>query len=367
MSTQWKQWFRKTENKKQDDLIEQEVDTGSRTLATEFQEAPEERCPTPVEHTRTESQPESSPVRSTGFMGRLRAGLGKTRASLLGGVDRLTHGRKAIDEALLDELEELLITSDLGARTAGELIRAIEKRVSRKQLLDPKALRLALQEEIQRLLRVDAPPLQLTSRPSVILVVGVNGTGKTTTIGKLAHTFRTQGKNVMLVAGDTFRAAAVEQLETWAQRTQCSIVKQRSGSDPGAVVYDGIEASLARGSDIVIVDTAGRLQTQKNLMEELRKIKRVIGAKLPGAPHEVLLILDATTGQNALSQARLFQEAAGVTGLVLTKLDGTAKGGIAAAVVQQTQIPLRYIGIGESLEDLKEFDPEAFAQALFVE
>ncbi len=308
---------------------------------------------------------DDAPKSKMGFLSRLKSRLSKTRSSFKSGMDRLLHGKKEIDDELLEELEELLITSDLGVKTTMELIQSIEKKVGRKELVDPSALRSFMQEEIGGLVDIESPPMNLSHKPSVIMVVGVNGTGKTTTIGKLAHKFRSQGKSVILAAGDTFRAAAIEQLEVWAQRGNCTLIKHQSGSDPSAVAYDAVEAATARQSDIVIVDTAGRLHTQKNLMEQLKKMKRVIENRLEGAPHEVWLVLDATTGQNALVQARLFHEALGITGFILTKLDGTAKGGIAVAILREMQIPIRYIGIGEAIEDLRPFDSLQFVEAIF--
>jgi len=304
---------------------------------------------------------------SGGFMAKLRSRLTKTRASFVGGVDRLVRGKKTIDNELLEDLEELLVTSDLGVRTTMDLVESIQKKVNRKELVDPRKLRSVLQEEILNLLDLEVSPLDFSHRPTVIMVVGVNGTGKTTTIGKLARRFRNEGRTVMLAAADTFRAAAIEQLEVWATRSESGLIKQKHGSDPSAVAYDAIEAALARQVDVLIIDTAGRLHTQKNLMEQLKKMHRVIAGRMEGAPHEVLLVLDSTTGQNALSQAKLFNEALGVTGLVLTKLDGTAKGGIVVAILREMGIPIRFIGIGEAVDDLRDFDPPLFVEAIFKE
>ena len=294
---------------------------------------------------------------------RLRERLSRTREALSGGLDRLFRGRKVVDAELLEELEELLITADLGVETSLFLIQALQDKLRRRELADVEKLKAALQAEMVGLLTSPAPP-DRSARPWVVLVVGVNGVGKTTTIAKLAHQDRHQGLTPMLVAGDTFRAAAVEQLEIWGERVGAAVVKQKTGADPAAVVFDGLAAAVARGADTVYVDTAGRLHTKVNLMEELKKIHRTAAKKIPGAPHEVLLILDATTGQNALNQARLFHEAVGVTGLILTKMDGTAKGGVALAVVHETGIPLKYIGVGEAMEDLRPFDAEAFVEAI---
>lgn len=298
-----------------------------------------------------------------GMFRRLRQRLGRTREALSGGIDRLFRGRKVVDAEILEELEELLITADLGVETSLFLIQALEDKLRRRELADVERLKAALQAEMVGLLTSPAAP-DRSARPWVVLVVGINGVGKTTTIAKLAHQERQQGHNLILVAADTFRAAAVEQLEIWGERVGAAVVKQKTGADPAAVVFDGLAAGLARGVDTVYVDTAGRLHTKVNLMEELKKIRRTAAKKIPGAPHEVLLILDATTGQNALNQARLFHEAVGVTGLILTKMDGTAKGGVALAVVHETGIPLKYIGVGEAMEDLRPFDAEAFVEAI---
>ena len=294
---------------------------------------------------------------------RLRERLSRTRETLAGGLDRLLKGRKEVDALLLEELEELLITADIGVETTLFLIQALHDKLRRRELGDVEKLKAALKAEMVALLTAPPPP-EITARPWVVLVVGINGVGKTTTIAKLACQARLQGLSPMLVAADTFRAAAVEQLEIWGERVGAPVIKQKTGSDPAAVVFDGLAAAQARGVDLVFVDTAGRLHTKVNLMEELKKIHRTAVKKLPGAPHEVYLVLDATTGQNALSQARLFHEAVGLTGLILTKMDGTAKGGVALGVVHETGIPLRYIGVGEGMEDLRPFDAEAFVEAI---
>ncbi|HYA04075.1 MAG TPA: signal recognition particle-docking protein FtsY [Syntrophobacteria bacterium] len=301
-----------------------------------------------------------------GFFGHMRERLEKTRKLLVGGIDRLVHGKKEITSEVLDDLEEVLIGADLGVATTQKLIKAMEEKLRRQELTDSERLRVCLKEEMRRLLKVEAPALEVGAhKPFVIMAIGVNGVGKTTTLAKIAHLYQETGLRVMLVAGDTFRAAAVAQLATWAERVGAELVKQKTGADPAAVVYDAVAAAQAREVDVVLIDTAGRLHTKVNLMEEIKKVRRVIDRQLPGAPHEILLILDATTGQNALSQTRLFHQELGVTGLVLTKLDGTAKGGIVVGICQEFQIPIRFIGLGEGLDDLKEFDADQFAEALF--
>jgi fused signal recognition particle receptor len=291
----------------------------------------------------------------------------KTRGGFVRQMDQLLLGRQEIDPELLDELEELLVMADMGVTTVQNIFEKLRVEVKKKEIQDPLALRKRLKEQIVNLLKVPSAQVTWTPSPFVVLVVGVNGVGKTTTIAKLAYRLKQEGKNVLLVAADTFRAAAVEQLETWGKRIDVSVIKHSAGSDPSAVAFDGMEAAIKRDVDIVIVDTAGRLHTKVNLMEELKKISRVISKKVKEAPHEVLIVLDATTGQNAISQANLFGEAVGVTGIALTKLDGTAKGGIVVSIANQMQIPIRFIGIGEKMEDLRQFDPEEFVEAIFAE
>jgi len=302
-----------------------------------------------------------------GLFKRLKKQMEKTRGGFVRQLDQLLIGRQEIDSELLDELEELLIMADMGVTTVQNIFENLRVEVNKKELRDPLALKKRLKEQIINLLEVPSAQITWTPRPFVVLVAGVNGVGKTTTIAKLAYRLKQEGKKVLLVAADTFRAAAAEQLDTWGRRIDVPVIKHGAGSDPSAVVFDGIEAAIKRDIDIVIVDTAGRLHTKVNLMEELKKIKRVISKKVKEAPHEVLIVLDATTGQNAVSQAKLFSEAVGVTGIVLTKLDGTAKGGIVVSIVNQMQIPIRFIGIGEKMEDLQKFDPEEFVEAIFAE
>ena len=318
---------------------------------------------TPV-HGDNENKPENT---TDGVFKRLRHGLTKTRSSFTGRIDRLFAGKKEITETLMDELEEILFTSDIGVGTTQGLLDTIREKVTRKELKDPQKLKEMLKNHILSLL--DQKPIEnAPSKPEdplVIMIAGVNGVGKTTTIGKIANRFKNEGKTVMLVAADTFRAAAVEQLTIWGERVGATVIKQGTGADPSAVAFDAMTAAISRKIDVVLVDTAGRLHTQVNLMEELQKINRIIGRKLSGAPHEVWLVLDATTGQNAISQAEAFQEALGLTGIILTKLDGTAKGGIVIGISSQLQIPIRFIGIGEQMDDLRAFDADEFVRAIF--
>jgi len=298
-----------------------------------------------------------------GFLDKLKSGLAKTRKSLVERVETVLLNRK-IDETVLDEIEEILISSDVGVEAAGQIIGMLKDKVRAGVIKDVSNVKAALQEEMSAMLG-NPQPLTLSAKPHIILMIGVNGVGKTTTIGKLSSRFRSEGRSVLLAAGDTFRAAAVEQLDIWAQRSGASIIKHQSGSDPAAVAFDAVEAAKSRGSDVVIIDTAGRLHTKSQLMDELKKVDRVIKKAMPDAPHEKLLVIDATTGQNALRQAKIFNEAVGLTGIVLTKLDGTAKGGIIFAIQKEVNIPVKLIGIGEGVEDLRDFDPRDFVAALF--
>ncbi len=301
-----------------------------------------------------------------GLFQRLKEGLFKTHKNLVDKIDQVVIGRKVIDEDLYDELEEVLVSSDLGAQTSYRLIEKVRERLRRGESDQAELVKRYLKEEILSILKGSGNEIHTErGRPFVIMVVGVNGVGKTTTIGKLAARYRGEGKSVLLCAGDTFRAAAIEQLEVWGERAGCGIIKHKEGSDPSAVIFDALKAAKSRGMDILIADTAGRLHTKVNLMEELKKTKRVVEKEVPGAPHEMLLVLDATTGQNAVSQARLFKEAVDITGIVLTKLDGTAKGGVVISIVDELKIPVKFIGIGESVEDLRPFDPAEFVEALF--
>lgn len=298
----------------------------------------------------------------------LKRRLTKTRNHLFGRISEVLKGKSVIDENLLVQIEEILITADIGVATTHKILDQLRQRVKSGKITDTGAIYTLLEEEIVKLVLPGAN-ISIENRlsehkPFIVLVVGVNGTGKTTTIGKLAHRFAKGGHKVLLVAGDTFRAAAGGQLEIWAQRSAVEIIRQAEGGDPASVVFEALASAKTRGYDIVLIDTAGRLHTKVNLMEELKKIRRVVEKQVPGAPHETLLVLDGTTGQNAISQARLFAQAAHVTGLVLTKLDGTAKGGVVLAIQQELKIPVQYIGIGESMNDLEEFNPHDFVKAI---
>lgn len=303
------------------------------------------------------------------FFARLKHGLAKTRASFSSGMANLFLGKKVLNQDLLNEIEMALLTADVGVETTDQLIRSLTNKLARKELNDSTAAFKYLQDEMKQILQPCELALMLPSniKPYIILVVGINGSGKTTSIGKIANHFKQQNKNVMLAAGDTFRAAAIEQLQIWGERNNVPVIAQQTGADTAAVVYDAAEAAKARGSDVLIADTAGRLHTQSNLMAELKKVKRVLAKIDPTAPQETLLVLDATQGQNALNQVKQFNDAIGVTGIVLTKLDGTAKGGIIFSIAHQTKIPIRFIGIGEGLEDLRPFNASDFVEALFTE
>lgn len=313
------------------------------------------------------TEPAPEPESPVSVFERIKKGLGKTRASLTGGLADLFSVGKKIDEDLLEEIETTLLMADVGVTATSEIIDALTDKLERNQLKDGAALRQALRDQLHGLLKDVAKPLEIdaTRQPYVILMVGVNGVGKTTTIGKLTRKFQSEGKSVMLAAGDTFRAAAVEQLQVWGERNDVPVIAQHTGADSASVIFDAIQSAKARGTDIVIADTAGRLQNKDNLMNELTKVVRVMKKLDEAAPHEVMLVLDAGTGQNALSQAQVFQQAVGVSGITLTKLDGTAKGGIVFAIARQLQLPIRYIGVGEQAEDLRSFDAETFVDALF--
>jgi fused signal recognition particle receptor len=301
-----------------------------------------------------------------GLLDRMKQAVTRTRESLSERIEEAVSFSKEIDRNTLDDLEATLIAADLGSATTQEVLRALREKVDRKQIADVAELKRVLKGELLAIMkRASLEPVKAVEPPEVIVVVGVNGTGKTTTIGKLANALRSQGKSVLLCAADTFRAAAIEQLEVWGDRTGTEVIKTKPGGDPSAVLYDALQASKARHTDYVIVDTAGRLHTKSNLMDELLKMRRTAQRFIPGAPHEVLLVMDATTGQNGLQQARLFTESAGVTGIVLTKLDGTAKGGIVVAISRELGVPVRYVGVGEKQTDLLPFDAEQFVDSLF--
>jgi fused signal recognition particle receptor len=327
--------------------------------------------PAPVEPEATPVVAASAPAESSkpGFFARLKQGLSKTSASIGEGMASLFMGKKAIDDDLLDEIETRLLTADVGVEATSAIVQNLTQKVARKQLADADALYKSLQEELAALLRPVEQPLNVQSqnKPYVILVVGVNGAGKTTTIGKLAKKLQLEGKKVMLAAGDTFRAAAVEQLQVWGERNHIPVIAQHTGADSASVIFDAVQAAKARGADVLIADTAGRLHTKDNLMEELKKVRRVIGKLDADAPHEVLLVLDAGTGQNAISQTKYFNQSVELTGLALTKLDGTAKGGVIFALAKQFKLPIRFIGVGEGIDDLRTFEAEPFVKALFAE
>jgi len=319
------------------------------------------------------AEPESEPVvaaetSKTGFFARLKQGLSKTSATIGEGMASLFLGKKTIDDELLEDIETRLLTADVGVEATAVIIQSLTQKVARKQLTDADALYKSLQAELTAMLKpVEAPLVIAQKTPFVILVVGVNGAGKTTTIGKLAKKLQLEGKKVMLAAGDTFRAAAVEQLQVWGERNKIPVIAQHTGADSASVIFDAVQAAKARNIDVLIADTAGRLHTKDNLMEELKKVRRVIGKLDADAPHEVLLVLDAGTGQNAISQAKQFHQTVQLTGLALTKLDGTAKGGVIFALAKQFGLPIRYIGVGEGIDDLRTFEAEPFVQALFAE
>lgn len=317
---------------------------------------------------RNQVRPETESSTDTGLFTRLRKGLSKTRSHLSDGIGRLLLGKKELDAELLEELETLLLRADLGIETTQLILQQLTDAVERNQLADGDAVFMALKTRLEAILAEVSHPLiseTVDKSPFVILMVGVNGAGKTTTIGKLAQQYQQAGKKVMLAAGDTFRAAAVEQLQAWGERNQVPVIAQHTGADSASVIYDALQAARARGVDVLIADTAGRLHTQNNLMEELKKIKRVLHKLDPSAPHETLLVLDAGIGQNALNQAREFHQSVGVTGITMTKLDGTAKGGILFAIAHELGIPFRYIGVGEGIDDLRVFDAPQFIEAMF--
>lgn len=337
-------------------------ESAEETLSEPVEEPTEELAETETEPAEEKAE---EPAPKMGFFAKLKAGLDKTRKNILGGVDGVLGAFTKIDEDLFEELEEALIMADLGVQTTMDIVENLRKRVKKEHATDPSVIKDMLIDEITAILEEGAEEAESLPNPTVLLVIGVNGVGKTTTIGKLAHNYKAEGKSVMLAAADTFRAAAIDQLEIWGERNEVPVIKQAENADPAAVVFDAVHEARKQNTDLLICDTAGRLHNKKNLMEELKKIARVIEREYPAAHKEVYLVLDATTGQNALQQAKLFQEVADITGIVLTKLDGTAKGGIVVAIKSELQIPVRYIGVGEGISDLQKFDAAEFAGALF--
>ena len=302
-----------------------------------------------------------------GFFDALKSGLAKTRKSFTEKIEQLIVGYAEIDEEFLEDLEAVLFSADVGTVTTNQLMAAVRQGIKSKQINSPDDLKPFLKNKIVEILKADQAAEPAVMAPRILMIVGVNGVGKTTTIGKLGHYFAANGNKVLLAAGDTFRAAAIEQLDIWASRIGCDMIKHKEGADPAAVAFDAVQAAKSRKVDVLLLDTAGRLHTKSNLMEELKKVHRVIAREVPDAPHETLLVLDATTGQNAINQAKIFGEAASVTGVVLTKLDGTAKGGVVVAIKQELKVPVKWIGVGEGINDLRPFDPEEFAEALFAD
>jgi fused signal recognition particle receptor len=367
-------WFRK---KKKDSVPDSPDDGGTGQQPVDGAEAVPEKAqpaapepPAPVAGSPAAPlSPEESETSSPSIFKKLSERLVRTRESFTQRIDELFLGRKQIDAALFDELEEILVTADLGIATTMELLETARKQVKRDSLSDPQHLKQIIKDALKSYLTATNRPADLVmpeQGPFVIMVVGVNGVGKTTTIGKIGAKFRAAGRSVLLVAADTFRAAAISQLKIWGERNGARVIAQHEGADPSSVVFDAVATAVSKGYDVVLIDTAGRLHTRANLMEELKKIKRVITKQLADAPHEVLLVIDATTGQNGISQATLFNEAIGVTGIALTKLDGTAKGGIVANITRELQLPIRFIGVGEQIDDLRDFDADEFIEALFA-
>ncbi|MBR6652372.1 MAG: signal recognition particle-docking protein FtsY [Anaerotignum sp.] len=346
-------------------FVEELADEVAEELEEELHQEEEPATEEISEEVQEEAPAEEEKTAKVGFFAKLKAGLDKTRKNILGGVDGVLGAFTKIDEDLFEELEEALIMADLGVQTTMDIVENLRKRVKREHATDPSVIKDMLIDEITAILEEGAEEAESLPNPSVLLVIGVNGVGKTTTIGKLAHNYKEEGKTVMLAAADTFRAAAIDQLEIWGERNNVPVIKQEENSDPAAVVFDAVHEARKQNADLLICDTAGRLHNKKNLMEELKKIARVIEREYPAAHKEVYLVLDATTGQNALQQAKLFKEVADITGIVLTKLDGTAKGGIVVAIKSELQIPVRYIGVGEGIHDLQKFNAAEFAGALF--
>ncbi len=374
-------WFRK-KKKKETEPATTVNETGVTEPIDDVESAPPVSSGDPAEPEQPVTDPvpavpavappaaeEPAETKSLSLFQRLTERLARTRESFTERIDELFRGKKQIDAELFEELEEILVTADLGIATAMELLEHARKRVKRDSLSDPQQLKAIIKEDLKAYMSIAAPPAETVMPehgPFVIMVVGVNGVGKTTTIGKIAGKFKRAGRSVLLVAADTFRAAAISQLKIWGDRNGARVVAQHEGADPSSVVFDAMATAISKAYDVVLIDTAGRLHTRANLMEELKKIKRVIDKQLPGAPHEVLLVIDATTGQNGISQATLFHEAVGVTGIALTKLDGTAKGGIVANITRELQVPIRFIGVGEQIDDLRDFNADEFIEALFT-
>ncbi|MGY8697828.1 MAG: signal recognition particle-docking protein FtsY [bacterium] len=362
---------------KQEEKLQQEKEAAQIVKAEEREKGFQEQISSMEEERRNqqvlereiekETEIEEQSEKEDSLIERLRKGVGKTRIHILNNLSEAVLGKKEIDEDLLDDLEEVLIGSDIGPETTRRILESITEKVERKELTDPEVLQKEIQLEIEKIMSKTYPVLGTSERkPLILLFVGVNGVGKTTTIGKIAAQYRQQGKKVLMGAGDTFRAAAIDQLEEWSRRADCDILQKDPGSDPSAVMYETVQKGLDEDYDVVICDTAGRLHTKKNLMEELKKMIRVIRKLIPDAPHEVLLVLDSTTGQNAIFQTREFLEVADLTGLVITKLDGTSKGGVVIGIVNEFDIPVRYIGIGEQVDDLRPFDAKQFTESLFA-
>ncbi len=362
---------------KQEEKLQQEKEAAQIVKAEEREKGFQEQISSMEEERRNqqvlereikkETEIEEQSEKADSLIERLRKGVGKTRTHILNNLSEAVLGKKEIDEDLLDDLEEVLIGSDIGPETTRRILESITEKVERKELTDPEVLQKEIRLEIEKIMSKTYPVLGTSERkPLILLFVGVNGVGKTTTIGKIAAQYRRQGKKVLMGAGDTFRAAAIDQLEEWSRRADCDIVQKDPGSDPSAVMYETVQKGLDEDYDVVICDTAGRLHTKKNLMEELKKMIRVIRKLIPDAPHEVLLVLDSNTGQNAIFQTREFLEVADLTGLVITKLDGTSKGGVVIGIVNEFDIPVRYIGIGEQVEDLRPFDAKQFTESLFT-
>lgn len=349
--------------KEDNDINQQENNSNENTDITSEEEVIEDINEMEEEYEIPQEQEEGKKKR--GFFGKLVKGLTKTRNNILGGVDQVLSSFTKIDEDFYEELEEALIVADLGVNTAMTIIEDLREKVKENKIKDTASVRELLMEELKELMKNEGNLYEFTERKSVVLVIGVNGVGKTTTIGKLANQYKQKGKKVILAAADTFRAAAIDQLAEWSNRAGVELISQQENSDPGAVVFDAVQAAKAREADLLICDTAGRLHNKKNLMEELRKIFKIINREYPEAHKEVLLVLDSTTGQNALQQAKQFKDIADITGIVLTKLDGTAKGGIAVAIQTELNIPVKYIGVGEGIDDMQQFDSEEFVSALF--